>query len=200
MYNFTMYNVSFERKTKTTMKYIRFQLLAILTCMAVVLQAQTNVLRVDSMKYPAGKTLSLPVVMENQSDIVGVQFDISVPFELVADEEGQLPVTLSANRAPYHKLAVRKTTTQGRYPTKPDGSSFYQTYHVYRIIVYSDKNDLLLDNQGTLVTIDIPLSSDADNGTVFPVYLLDNSVTLTDRGKQNVLTGQENGSITGAQR
>ena len=196
MYNFTMYNVSFERKTNTTMKYIRFQLLAILACMAVVLQAQTNVLRVDSMKYPAGKTLSLPVVMENQSDIVGVQFDISVPFELVANEEGQLPVTLSANRTPYHKLAVRKTTTQGRYPTKPDGSSFYQTYHVYRIIVYSDKNDLLLDNQGTLVTIDIPLSPDADNGTVFPVYLLDNSVTLTDRGKQNVLTGQENGAIT----
>ena len=179
------------------MKYIRFQLLAILACVAVVLQAQTNVLRVDSVKYPAGKTLSLPVILENQSDITGVQFDISVPFELVADADGQLPITLSKTRAPYHKVAVRKTTTLWRsYPTKPDGSSFYHTYHVYRVIVYSDKNDLLLDNQGTLVTMDIPLSPDADNGTVFPVYLLDNSVTLTDRGKQNVLTGQENGSIT----
>ena len=178
------------------MKYIRFQLLAILACMAVVLQAQTNVLRVESMKYPAGKTLSLPVIMENQSDIVGVQFDISVPFELVADADGQLPITLSKNRAPYHKLAVRKTTTNWGTPTKSDGSSFYQTYHVYRIIVYSDKNELLLDNQGALVTIDIPLSPEVDNGTVFPVYLLDNSVTLTDRQKQNVLTGQENGTVT----
>ena len=178
------------------MKYIRFQLLAILACMAVVLQAQTNVLRVESMKYPAGKTLSLPVIMENQSDITGVQFDISVPFELVADADGQLPITLSKNRAPYHKLAVRKTTTNWGTPTKSDGSSFYQTYHVYRIIVYSDKNELLLDNQGALVTIDIPLSPEVDNGTVFPVYLLDNSVTLTNRQKENVLTSQENGTIT----
>ena len=184
-------------ENNTTMKYNRFQLLAIgFWLLAVSAFAQTNVLRVESMKYPAGKTLSLPVIMENQSDITGVQFDISVPFELVADADGQLPITLSKNRAPYHKLAVRKTTTNWGTPTKSDGSSFYQTYHVYRIIVYSDKNELLLDNQGALVTIDIPLSPEVDNGTVFPVYLLENSVTLTDRQKQNVLTSQENGTIT----
>ena len=187
------------------MRYIRFQLLAVglwllaIGCLAQTLQRHTqtegqrNVLRVDTVKYPAGKTLSLPVVMENQSDITGVQFDISVPFELVADADGQLPVTLSKTRAPYHKLAVRDRGTEWRGASNHGGVNYY---HVYRVIVYSDKNELLLDNKGTLVTLDIPLSPDADNGTVFPVYLLNNSVTLTDRQKQNVLTGQENGSIT----
>ena len=176
------------------MKYIRFYLLAVgLWLLAVGSMAQTNVLRVQSMNYPAGKTLSLPVIMENQSDITGVQFDISVPFELVADADGQLPVTLAKNRAPYHQLAVRDRGTEWRGAGGHGGVNYY---HVYRVIIYSDKNDLLLDNQGTLVTLDIPLSPDADNGTTFPVYLLDNSVTLSDRQKQNVLTSQENGTIT----
>ena len=176
------------------MRYIRFYLLAVcLWLLAIGGLAQTNVLRVESMKYPAGKTLSLPVALENQSDITGVQFDISIPFELIANADGQLPVTLAKNRAPYHQLAVRDRGTEWRGAGSHGGVNYY---HVYRIIVYSEKNDLLLDNKGTLLTLDIPLSPDADNGTVFPVYLLDNSVTLSDRQKQNVLTGQENGTIT----
>ena len=176
------------------MRYIRFYLLAVcLWLLAIGGLAQTNVLRVESMKYPAGKTLSLPVALENQSDITGVQFDISIPFELIANADGQLPVTLAKNRAPYHQLAVRDRGTEWRGAGGHGGVNYY---HVYRVIIYSDKNDLLLDNQGTLLTLDIPLSPDADNGTVFPVYLLNNSVTLSDRQKQNVLTGQENGTIT----
>ena len=93
----------------------------------------------------------------------------------------------------YHQLAVRDRGTEWRGAGGHGGVNYY---HVYRVIIYSDKNDLLLDNQGTLVTLDIPLSPDADNGTTFPVYLLDNSVTLSDRQKQNVLTSQENGTIT----
>ena len=173
---------------------MRFQLLAVgLWLLAIGCLAQTNVLRVQSEKYPAGKTLSLPVVMDNQSDIVGVQFDISLPFELVAGEDGQLPVRLAQNRAPYHQVAARKTGTQWRNPSEHGGVS---TYHIYRVIVYSDKNELLLDNNGKLLTIDVPLPVEAENGAVFPVYLLENSVTLTDRQKQNVLTGQEDGTIT----
>ena len=161
--------------------------------MAAVLQAQSNVLRVQSEKCPAGKTLSLPIVMENQSDIVGVQFDLSVPFQLVADEDGNLPVKLAQNRAPYHKIATKYLGTEWRSPSSHGGVSYY---HIYRIIVYSDKNELLIDNSGTLLTVDVPLSPDAENGVTFPVYLLDNTVTLTDRQKQNVLTAQENGTIT----
>ena len=176
------------------MRYIRFQLLAVgLWLLAIGCLAQSNVLRVQSEKCPAGKTLSLPIVMENQSDITGVQFDISVPFELVADEEGNLPVKLAQNRAPYHKVVTKYRGTQWRSASSHGGVNYY---HNYRIIVYSDKNDLLLDNSGTLLTVDVPLSPDAENGVEFPVYLLDGSVTLSDRQKQNVLTSQEDGTIT----
>ncbi len=175
------------------MKYIRFQLLAIMACLATLLQAQTNVLRVDSVKYPAGKTVSLPVVMENQSDITGVQFDISIPFELTAREDGTLPVTLSAQRAPYHKVVA--TRHGGRWQTASlhGGVNYYADY---RVIVYSDKNDLLLDNGGTLLTIDMPLPADAVNGTTYPIYLVDGSVTLTDRQQQNVLSSQQSAAVT----
>ena len=173
------------------MRYIRFQLLAVgLWLLAIGCLAQTNVLRVESMKYPAGKTLSLPIVMENQSDIVGVQFDISLPFGLVADEEGLLPVKLSPNRAPYHRVAVSEKGTDYGHT---NGNSYYRKY---RVIVYSQKNDLLLDNKGTLLTIDVPLPVEAENGATYAVCLLDGTVTMTDRQMRNVATGQEDGSIT----
>ena len=154
---------------------------------------QSNVLRVASVSYPAGKTLALPVELDNSSDITGVQFDISVPYALATDTAGNLAVTLSKTRAPYHKVTVKDRGTQWREPNKHGGVS---TYHVYRIMVFSDRNDLLLDNSGTLLTLDIPLSGDAANGAKFPVYLEENSVTLSNRQKENVLTKQENGTIT----
>ena len=176
------------------MRYIRFQLLAVgLWLLAMGSLAQTNVLRVQSEKCPAGKTLSLPIVLENESDITGVQFDLSIPYELVADEAGNLPVTLAQNRAPYHKVAAKYRGSEWRGANNHGGVNYY---HVYRIIVYSDKNDLIIDNSGTLLTVDVPLSPDAANGAVFPIYLLDKSVTLSDRQKQNVLTSQEDGTIT----
>ena len=61
------------------MKYLRFQLMTALLCLATMLQAQVNVLRVDTVETPAGKTVALPIVLENSSDVAGVQFDITVP-------------------------------------------------------------------------------------------------------------------------
>ena len=58
------------------MKYLRFNLLAALLCLVSCGITAANVLRVDSVKYPAGKTVSLPIILENQADIAGVQFDI----------------------------------------------------------------------------------------------------------------------------
>ena len=56
---------------KKTMKYLRYQLIAVLFCLAALLQAQTNVLRVASVSYPAGKTLPLAIEMDNSSDSTG---------------------------------------------------------------------------------------------------------------------------------
>ena len=63
------------------MKYLRFSLMAVLAMMASLLQAQSNVLRVDTVESPAGRTVTLPVILENTSDITAMQFDIDVPYQ-----------------------------------------------------------------------------------------------------------------------
>ena len=84
------------------MKYLKFQLMAALLCLTAIVQAQSNVLRVDPVETPAGKTLILPVVMENQSDVTGVQFDIRVPYQLTVGDDNKVVVNLSKTRVKQH--------------------------------------------------------------------------------------------------
>ena len=175
------------------MRYLRFKLLAALLCLVCCVANAANVLRVDSVRYPSGKPVSLPVVLENSSDIAGVQFDISVPYQLDTDADGNVAVQLSKTRAASHIVTTKYLGTEGRNASTHGGVG---TYHKYRVIVYSDQNALILDNKGPLVTVSLTTSVDLANGAVLPVYLLDNSVTLSDRQQQNVLTSQENGKIT----
>ena len=175
------------------MKHLRFQLFAVLLCLLCSNSYAANVLRVDSVRYPAGKTVSLPILLENSSDITGVQFDISVPYELETDASGNVIVQLSKTRAASHVYTTKSLGTESRNADTHGGVS---TYYKYRIIVYSDQNALLLDNAGTLLTVNLTTSIELKNGAVLPVYLLDNSVTLSNREKQNVLTSQVNGAIT----
>lgn len=175
------------------MKHLRFQLFAVLLCLLCGNVYAANVLRVDSVRYPAGKTVSLPIILENSSDITGVQFDISVPYELETDASGNVIVQLSKTRAASHVYTTKSLGTENRNASTHGGVS---TYHKYRIIVYNDQNALLLDNVGVLLSVNLTTSIELKNGAVLPVYLLDKSVTLSNREKQNVLTSQANGAIT----
>ena len=176
-----------------TMRYLRFHLLAALLTLACCVAGAANILRVDSVKYPAGKPVVLPILLENSSDIAGVQFDLSVPYELAVDTNGVVDVQLSRTRLASHRVVTRKLGTEWRNSSTHAGIS---TYHKYRFIIYSDENALVLDRKGTLLTVSLTTSGELDNGAVLPVYLLDNTVVLSDREKQNVLTSKENGKIT----
>ncbi|MBQ4209708.1 MAG: hypothetical protein II658_01710, partial [Prevotella sp.] len=157
------------------MKHLRFQLFAVLLCLLCGNVYAANVLRVDSVRYPAGKTVSLPIILENSSDITGVQFDISVPYELETDASGNVIVQLSKTRAASHVYTTKSLGTENRNASTHGGVS---TYHKYRIIVYNDQNALLLDNVGVLLTVNLTTSIELKNGAVLPIYLLDKSVTL----------------------
>ena len=169
------------------MKYLRFQLMAALLCLTAIVQAQTNVLRVEAVETPAGKALALPVVMENQSDVTGVQFDISVPYQLATDDDSKVVVNLSKTRVNGHTLVTRSMGQEYNYST-------YSYYYKYRFILYSDNNALFLDNEGTLLTLQLTTDGDLPNGKELPVYL--SNVTLSDPQMKNVLTKTENGTIT----
>ena len=167
--------------------------MAVLTMMVSLLQAQSNVLRVDSVEGPAGKTVTLPIIMENQSDIAGVQFDIAVP---VADAENSDMVVfnLSKTRAEGFNMVTRKLGTTGVY-IRPGGTgSQWTNYYRYRIIIYSDDNNLILGNDGTLLTMQFVTNSELTDKTEMPVTL--SNVSLSDRDMVNKLTATKGGLIT----
>lgn len=172
------------------MKYLKFQLMAALLCLTAIVQAQSNVLRVDPVETPAGKTLILPVVMENQSDVTGVQFDIRVPYQLTVGDDNKVVVNLSKTRVNGHTLVTRSMGQSGS--VYRNGQYIY--YYKYRIILYSDNNALFLDNEGTLLTLQLTTDGELPDGTELPVYL--ENVTLSNPQMQNVLTNTENGTIT----
>ena len=172
------------------MKYLRFQLMAALLCLVAIAQAQTNVLRVEAVETPAGKALILPIVMENQSDVTGVQFDIRVPYQLAVDDDNKVVANLSKTRVNGHTIVTRSMGQNG-YVYRNNQYIYYQKY---RIILYSNNNSLFLDSEGTLLTLQLTTNSDLPDGTELPVYL--ENVTLSDPQMNNVLTKTTNGKIT----
>ena len=175
------------------MKYFRTILSAVFLCIITNMYAQTNVLRIPEITYPAGKTLSLPVELENASDVVGVQFDLSVPYELSVDTANQVITNLTKNRITNHKVICQKKGTQWRDANEHGGIN---TYYNYRFIIYSEDNSKLSGSTGTLLTIEMPIPDNLANKTVIPLYLIDNSVVLSNRNKENVLSAQVNGNVT----
>lgn len=177
------------------MKQLRLSLLAVLTMMVTLLNAQTNVLCVDTVKAPSGKMLSLNVVMENQSDVTGVQFDISVPYELTTDEEGVVVTEAARLRIPNHTVMCRKKDTPWKsyFPNGEGTGSQGMTYHRYRVIIYSDRNELVVDEKGKLLTLQLATDMSLPNNAILPVYLSD--VTISNLQKQNVATGKNDGAI-----
>ena len=115
------------------MKYLRFQLMAALLCLVAIAQAQTNVLRVEAVETPAGKALILPIVMENQSDVTGVQFDLDVPFELAVDDESNVIVNMSKTRANGHTVVTRKMGSNYNY-------HYYSSLMLYQMMKPSTIN------------------------------------------------------------
>ena len=178
------------------MKHLRFIIISLIccaVCAAQTAQAQTNVLRIGSATSPAGKTAIIPIELDNASDIIGVQFDIDLPFDLSADD-GSPVVNLSQTRCATHQVESFQTSAgHWRSPGDNGGVSSYKTY---RFIVFSDQNTRIQGSTGIILTLEMPLPEDLANGTVLPIYLMEKSVVLSNRDKQNLVTGQINGQVT----
>ena len=119
------------------------------------LYAQTNVLHIGEVTYPAGRTATIPVELENQSDIVGVQFEIVTPYALKAFEVIDLSqplVLLNSQRADDHEVSVTLRTGYHSY-----SSAIESYYKRYRVMVYSPTNTKLNGSSGTLLTLQFDL-------------------------------------------
>lgn len=149
--------------------------------------AQTNRLSIGDVTFPAGKTAIVPVSLENQSDICGVQFEIGLPYKLAEGLDSI--ITLDQTRAGDMNMAVRSCDYRNiRYTY--NGKTSNSSYYVYRVIITSAANTPIKGSSGTLVNIRMPLPENVSNGTVLKAVISDETAILSDRQGNNVRTGE----------
>lgn len=178
------------------MKYLRFSLLAAMALLwATLLPAQNNVLSVDTVTTPSGKTVTLPIVLKNASVVSGVQFDISVPYELAKDEQGNVAVELSRSRLSGYTVEsiLLGTENKNYYPNGLNANAESMKYQKYRIILYSPRNELVANDRGTLLSLQLTTPVGMNNTAVLPIYL--SEVALSDDNKDAAPVTSVNGAI-----
>ena len=178
------------------MKYLRFSLLAAMALLwATLLPAQNNVLSVDTVTTPSGKTVTLPIVLKNASVVSGVQFDISVPYELAKDEQGNVAVELSRSRLSGYTVEsiLLGTENKNYYPNSLNANAESMKYQKYRIILYSPRNELVANDRGTLLSLQLTTPVGMNNTAVLPIYL--SEIALSDDNKDAAPVTSVNGAI-----
>ena len=159
-------------------------------CLIGGIAAQTNELSIGDVTFPAGKTAVIPIELNNQSDICGVQFEIGLPYQLstVTDEEtggSKLPFYLNRSRTNGFDMSVRSMGNTNMYYN--DGANREYKY-VYRVIITNVDNSPIVGSSGTLLTISMPLPETLANGAQLVSALRDNKIILSDREGNQVAT------------
>ncbi|MBR4898957.1 MAG: Ig-like domain-containing protein [Prevotella sp.] len=155
------------------MKHTRcYILLMLLTLMGLSMEAQTaNTISVPDITAQIGEA-QLPVVLENSSDIVALQFDLKLPEGMTADETATL-----SNRCDDHVVTVR-----------------YISGDTYRVVLVSPTNRPVRGQSGVLLYIPIYISPTFDEGGEYTVAV--NGAVLSDAAGDNVVTGMQAGTIS----
>lgn len=154
------------------MKRIFFFIIGLAWIFVQNVSAQTVQLSIpDDLSYGAGKTLPIPVNLDNAVDVTAVEFEVQLPFTLAGDS--LLPV-----RCGSHEYLVRSLSS----------------YNRYKVMIYSTENALIAGSSGTLMTLSVKLPDDAANGQTYNVKL--SNVIVSDRTGKNVATGSKNGLVT----
>ena len=120
-----------------------------------------NTLRVADFTAAAGKVASVPIYLDNSSDVVGMQFDITLPYARSGN------VTLVDARSNGHSVSVRQLST-----TK------------YTVVVMSLQNKALRGSAGLLLRfpVQVPATAQADDQVGFGL----SNIVLTDKTGHNV--------------
>ena len=132
-----------------------------------------NTLTIPSVTIAKGKSISLPVRMNNTADIVAVQFTITVPDGITLDAA---KATL-AERAKGHSLTMRQTGV-----------------NQYMAVLFSGKNAPISGSAGKLLSVDLTASSAVEEGAELPLTISD--VVMSGRDGTNLVNNYSAGNIT----
>ena len=121
-----------------------------------------------------GKTIAVPVLLENTGDVVAVQFDVHLSYALATGD------SIVKSRMIDHSLLQRNL---GYY----SGTGKYR----YRYFLYSDRNTKVLGTAGAVMYFNVPLPEDLANDTKIQIDL--KNIVISDRNGKNIAdatTGQ----------
>lgn len=135
--------------------------------------AQKNTLEIPDVTVAQGKSISLPVNMENSADIVAVQFTMTTADGVTFSTE----TARTTERADGHSLTMR-----------PIG------VNKYMVMIFSSQNRAFIGRTGSIMTVVLNTSSSLKEGDKIPVTLSD--VIIGEKSGKNLATGFTSGSVS----
>lgn len=134
--------------------------------------AQKNTLEIPDVTVAQGKSISLPVNMENSADIVAVQFTMTTADGVTFSTE----TARTTERADGHSLTMR-----------PIG------VNKYMVMIFSSQNRPFIGRTGSIMTVVLNTSSSLKEGDKIPITLSD--VIIGEKSGKNLATGFTSGSV-----
>ncbi len=131
---------------------------------------QRNVISIPDATVQIGQA-QLPIAVENTDELVAAQFDITLPTEVTAET-----TAMPADRAAGHEVVIRHMGATR-----------------YRVMLYSNENQNILGNKGTILNLKINIPASFQSGSEHAVTLSNASLTLATG--ENVLTEARNGRL-----
>lgn len=134
--------------------------------------AQKNTLEIPDVTVAQGKSISLPVNMENSADIVAVQFTMTTADGVTFSTE----TARTTERADGHSLTMRSIGV-----------------NKYMVMIFSSQNRAFIGRTGSIMTVVLNTSSSLKEGDKIPVTLSD--VVIGEKSGKNLATGFTSGSV-----
>lgn len=134
--------------------------------------AQGNTLTIPNVTVAPGRSISLPIQMNNTSEVVGVQFTLTLPSGISIDPS----TAVLSERADGHDFKFSKIS---------DGK--------YMAVVYSANNKPFVGRYGTLLTVTLTASESLEENFVRPLTLSDVVIGASDGS--NIATGFTAGKV-----
>lgn len=134
--------------------------------------AQGNTLTIPDVTVAPGRSVYLPMQMNNTSNVVGVQFTLTVQNGITLDTS---TATLT-DRADGHTMKFNKTGT-----------------NQYMAVIFSPENKPFIGRAGDLITVKLTASASLKEGFVSPMTL--SEVVLGAPDGSNISTGHQAGRV-----
>ena len=150
-----------------------FTMVCVLLAGITSIFGQNNTISIPDVYVGKGKSISLPIYMDNTADVVAVQFTLSVP-------EGLTLTTASLS------LTERSDGHTVTFRALGDGK--------YMAMIFSSENKPVKGRTGQLLSVTLNASNSLAEGTQLPLALSD--VVMGAHDASNLLTGYSAGKVT----